>query len=78
MALPCFGSTLCRNPATMPEENIKNLGAEAPYQRPGQPKEVAAVFVFLASQESSYITSEVSIGWNINTNLKEKCVVANL
>jgi hypothetical protein len=34
-------------------------GAESPIQRPGEPKEAAAVFVFLASQESSYVTSEV-------------------
>jgi len=47
------------NPATMPDANIEKLGAESPFQRPGQPKEVAAVFVFLASQESSYITSEI-------------------
>eukprot|EP00953_Heterococcus_sp_UTEX-ZZ885_P039509 20246-Heterococcus_DN1.PRE.1 len=46
------------NPATMPDENIEKLGAESPIQRPGEPKEAAAVFVFLASQESSYVTSE--------------------
>ncbi|KAG5191039.1 short-chain dehydrogenase/reductase SDR [Tribonema minus] len=47
------------NPATMPDENIEKLGAESPIQRPGQPREMSPVVVFLASQESSYITSEV-------------------
>jgi len=47
------------NPATMPDENIKKLGEESPIQRPGQPSELAPTYVFLASQESSYTTSEV-------------------
>lgn len=33
--------------------------APAPSGRPGQPTEVAPAFVFLASQESSYVTGEV-------------------
>jgi NAD(P)-dependent dehydrogenase (short-subunit alcohol dehydrogenase family) len=40
--------------------HLLSSGAESPIQRPGEPKEAAAVFVFLASQESSYVTSEVS------------------
>jgi hypothetical protein len=47
------------NPATMPNENIEKLGAESPIQRPGQPKEIAPTFVFLASQDSTYVNSEI-------------------
>lgn len=36
-----------------------HFGEETPLGRPGQPAEVAPAFVFLASQESSYITAEV-------------------
>ena len=43
-------------PATMPED----FGAEeSPSQRAGQPAELAPVYVFLASQESSYVAGEV-------------------
>jgi len=42
-----------------PQEKIPDFGAQVPLQRPGQPAEVAPAYVFLASQESSYITAEV-------------------
>lgn len=45
--------------ATMPIEKSKDFGSNTPAGRPGQPAEVAPIFVFLASQESSYITGEV-------------------
>lgn len=41
------------------EEKLKKLGGETPYKRPGQPVELAAVYVLLASQEGSYITGEI-------------------
>lgn len=41
-----------------PEEKIPEFGGQSPYGRPGQPAELAPVFVFLASQESSYVTGE--------------------
>lgn len=44
-------------PATMPPEKVKSFGSEVPMKRAGQPKEVAAVFVFLASDDASYVTS---------------------
>ena len=47
-------------PATMPEEKVEDFGAEeSPTQRAGQPAELAPVYVFLASQESSYINGEI-------------------
>lgn len=41
------------------EEKLKKLGGETPYKRPGQPVELAPVYVLLASQEGSYITGEI-------------------
>ena len=41
-----------------PQEAIKKFGSEAPMGRPGQPVEIAPIYVFLASQEASYVTGE--------------------
>lgn len=41
------------------EQKLKKLGSETPYKRPGQPVELAPVYVLLASQEASYITGEI-------------------
>jgi hypothetical protein len=47
-------------PATMPEEKVEDFGAEeSPMERAGQPAELAPLYVFLASQESSYVNGEV-------------------
>ncbi|GAB3725834.1 SDR family oxidoreductase [Spirosoma lituiforme] len=43
-------------PATMPEEKVKNFGHDVPLKRAGQPAELAAVYVLLASTDSSYMT----------------------
>jgi NAD(P)-dependent dehydrogenase (short-subunit alcohol dehydrogenase family) len=40
-------------PSTMPEP--ENFGSDTPMGRPGQPVEVAPAYVFLASDEASYI-----------------------
>ena len=45
-------------PATMPPEQVEDFGAEVPLARAGQPVEVAHAFVFLASDEASYVTGE--------------------
>ncbi|ONI73878.1 NAD(P)-dependent oxidoreductase [Kribbella sp. ALI-6-A] len=45
-------------PATMPPEKVDEFGAQTPLGRAGQPAELAPAYVFLASQESSYITGE--------------------
>jgi NAD(P)-dependent dehydrogenase (short-subunit alcohol dehydrogenase family) len=42
-----------------PPEKIPEFGEQSLYGRPGQPAEVAPAYVFLASQESSFITAEV-------------------
>jgi NAD(P)-dependent dehydrogenase (short-subunit alcohol dehydrogenase family) len=42
-----------------PQEKLVKFGQNTPLGRAGQPAEVAPAFVFLASQESSYITGEV-------------------
>lgn len=43
-------------PATMPPEKVASFGQSAPLKRPGQPAEVAPIYVFLASEQASYIT----------------------
>ena len=42
-----------------PMEKLVEFGKNVPMGRPGQPAELAPAYVFLASQESSYITAEV-------------------
>jgi len=52
--------------AQMPEEAMKAMLARIPLKRIGKPEEVSAVVVFLASEESSYITGAtfyVDGGW---------------
>jgi NAD(P)-dependent dehydrogenase (short-subunit alcohol dehydrogenase family) len=42
-----------------PQEKVEEFGASTPYGRPGQPAEIAPIYVLLASQESGYMTGEV-------------------
>ncbi len=42
-----------------PQEKLPKFGQSTPLKRAGQPAEVAAIYVYLASQESSYVTAEV-------------------
>lgn len=42
-----------------PQEKLEQFGSSTPLGRPAQPAELAPVYVFLASQESSYVTGEV-------------------
>ena len=46
-------------PSTFPEEKVETFGQDTPMQRAGQPEEVAPSYVFLASDDSSYITGQV-------------------
>jgi NAD(P)-dependent dehydrogenase (short-subunit alcohol dehydrogenase family) len=46
-------------PSTFPEEKVKTFGADVPMKRPGQPNEVASCHLFLACEDSSYMTGQV-------------------
>ena len=43
-------------PSTMPTAKVDSFGRNTPLGRPGQPVEVAPIFVLLASDEGSYIS----------------------
>ncbi|SFY51072.1 SDR family oxidoreductase [Streptomyces sp. F-1] len=43
-------------PATMPPEQVEGFGSEVPLGRPGQPAELAPVYVMLASDEAAYVS----------------------
>jgi NAD(P)-dependent dehydrogenase (short-subunit alcohol dehydrogenase family) len=43
----------------MTEDSIKKFGASVPMERAGQPVEIATVFVFLASADSSFISGQI-------------------
>lgn len=46
-------------PATFPAEKVQSFGGQVPMDRAGQPSEMAPSYVFLASQDASYITGQV-------------------
>jgi NAD(P)-dependent dehydrogenase (short-subunit alcohol dehydrogenase family) len=46
-------------PSTFPAEKVEEFGADTPMKRPGQPAEVAMCYVFLASEDSSYIAGQI-------------------
>ncbi|CAO4138903.1 SDR family oxidoreductase [Methylorubrum aminovorans] len=41
-------------PAGMSEDAVKTFGSQVPFNRPGQPAELASAYVMLAAEESSY------------------------
>lgn len=45
--------------ASFDQEKIKSFGKDTPMGRAGQPEEVAPSFVFLASDDSSYMTGQI-------------------
>lgn len=45
-------------PATLDVEKVDDFGGDTPLGRAGQPAELAPAYVFLASQESSYVTGD--------------------
>ncbi|UPL49656.1 SDR family oxidoreductase [Hymenobacter sublimis] len=45
-------------PASFPAEKVASFGKDTTMKRPGQPSEVAPAYVFLASEDASYITGQ--------------------
>jgi NAD(P)-dependent dehydrogenase (short-subunit alcohol dehydrogenase family) len=45
-------------PASFPPDKVKEFGQDTTMKRPGQPAEVAPAYVFLASEDASYITGQ--------------------
>ncbi|MBC6612643.1 SDR family oxidoreductase [Hymenobacter sp. BT507] len=45
-------------PASFPPDKVAKFGQDTTMKRPGQPSEVAPAYVFLASEDSSYITGQ--------------------
>ena len=46
-------------PSTMPPDYVRSFGQKGSMGRPAQPAELAPAYVFLASDESSYVTGSV-------------------
>jgi NAD(P)-dependent dehydrogenase (short-subunit alcohol dehydrogenase family) len=46
-------------PASFPPEEVQSFGGDVPLKRPGQPEEIAPSYVFLASDDSSYMLGQV-------------------
>ncbi len=46
-------------PSTFPSKDVETFGSDVPLGRPGQPEEIAPSFVFLASDDSSYMTGQI-------------------
>lgn len=42
-----------------PQDKVTKFGEQTPFGRPGQPVEIAPIYVLLASQEGSYLNGEV-------------------
>jgi NAD(P)-dependent dehydrogenase (short-subunit alcohol dehydrogenase family) len=45
-------------PSTFPPDDVKKFGQDTPLGRPGQPEELAGAYVYLASEDSSYVTGQ--------------------
>ncbi|MBD1936817.1 SDR family oxidoreductase [Microcoleus sp. FACHB-68] len=46
-------------PSTFSEEKVESFGQQVPMKRAGQPEEVAPSYVFLASDDSSYMSGQI-------------------
>jgi NAD(P)-dependent dehydrogenase (short-subunit alcohol dehydrogenase family) len=46
-------------PSSFPEKDVARFGSDVPLERPGQPEEIAPSYVFLASDDSSYMTGQI-------------------
>ncbi|HAH26227.1 MAG TPA: NAD(P)-dependent oxidoreductase [Prolixibacteraceae bacterium] len=45
--------------ATFPPEEVAKFGTDSPMKRPAQPREVAPAYVFLASEDASFISGQI-------------------
>jgi NAD(P)-dependent dehydrogenase (short-subunit alcohol dehydrogenase family) len=57
-------------PATFPAEAMPEFGTKTPLKRAGQPSEIAPSYVFLASEDASYMTGQIlhpNGGYIVNT-----------
>jgi NAD(P)-dependent dehydrogenase (short-subunit alcohol dehydrogenase family) len=50
-----------RHPAChpMPAKKVKEFGSDTAFERAAQPAEIAPIYVFLASQDATYVTGEI-------------------
>jgi NAD(P)-dependent dehydrogenase (short-subunit alcohol dehydrogenase family) len=46
-------------PSTFPKEKVEHFGSDVPLGRAGQPEEVAPCFLFLASEDASYMSGQI-------------------
>jgi NAD(P)-dependent dehydrogenase (short-subunit alcohol dehydrogenase family) len=46
-------------PASFDEQSVSTFGSDTPMQRAGQPYELAAAYVYLACDDSSYMTGQM-------------------
>jgi len=46
-------------PSSLDKEAVKTFGSDSPMKRPGQPSEIAPAYVFLACEDSSFMTGQV-------------------
>ena len=46
-------------PSTFPAKEVETFGSDVPLGRAGQPEEIAPSYVFLASDDSSYMTGQI-------------------
>lgn len=46
-------------PSTFPSDQVAQFGSTTPMKRPGQPEEVAPSYIFLASDDASYMSGQI-------------------
>jgi NAD(P)-dependent dehydrogenase (short-subunit alcohol dehydrogenase family) len=46
-------------PSTLPKKKVKQFGSQTVFGRAAQPAEIAPIYVFLASDQASYVTGEI-------------------